>query len=231
MKRFLISTLCAALAAPVFAQVTEGTISLSTRENVLNKLPKEVAYVFPDFETATLYYKDDRFSTGRLNICLVDNSIRFINEKGDTLMLTSQENVRELVLNDTLYKTAKNSIIKELATSGDVSLALRFRLKLTEKKEDAGYSSLPPTSTAVSGNVRSLDYSRIDTDTEFDYKHEKDLIIIDSDKTAPARLSAFIKAFPDRKKEIRAYVKEHGTDFNSQSDLVGLFKFCSDQSL
>ena len=230
MKRSLLIILCAILALPVKAQVIEGVISVSARDNVLNKLPKEIAYVLPDFAEATLNYTDGRFSVGRLNICLLDNSVRYIDDKsGDTLFLSNQASVKELIHNDTTYRCIKNSIMKELAAENDKQLAQRFRLKLTEVKEDAGYSSLPATSTAVTSNVSRFDPSRnFDVEKEMSYKHERDFVLVDGDKVYPARQSSFSKVFPAAKKAIRGYIRDNNLDLNKESDLIRLFELCSE---
>ena len=53
-----------------------------------------------------------------------------------------------------------------------------------------------------------------------------DLVLTDGTEVYSAKLSSFVKVFPDRKKEIRSFVKEHRTDFNDKQDLADLFFFC-----
>lgn len=229
MKRFLLLMLFAVSAVSLSAQVKSGVISASARENIANKLPKDVAYIFPDFSDATLNYKDGRFSNGRLNIRLLDNFILYIDDKtGDTLVLSNPDHVRDLVCNDTVYRMVNNSVVKILSDADGIQLAQRFRLKLTEDKADAGYSSLPATSTAVTGNVNRLDPSRnLDTKQDFTYKHEKDFILLDGDKVYPAKMSSFSRLFPDKKKTMKTYVKDNDVDTDTQSGLTALFDFCS----
>ncbi len=227
MKRFLFMMIVAVIALPLPAQVKEGTISVSARENVVNRLPKDIAYIFPEFSDATVYYKDDRFSNGCLNICLLDRTLRYV-ENGDTLRILNQNDVRELVLADTSYRCMSSCVIKVISESDGSLLAQRFRLTLSEEKDDAGYSSLPATSTAVSANVGRLDPSRsLDTKADYSYKHERDFVLVSGDKIYPAKQSAFTRLFPDKKKEIKAYVKENKINFNSQPDLASLFEFCA----
>ena len=228
MKKFLFVILFSVLVLPLSAQVKSGTISVSARENVVNKLPKDVAYVFPDFVDMTLNYLDGRFSKGRLNVRLLDNFILYIDTKGDTLVLSNPAQVKNLVHNDTIYRVVSNSVVKVLSEDDSRQLAQRVRLKLSEESADAGYSSLPPTSTAVSSSVRSYDPSRnIDTKTEYSYRHEVDYVLIDGDKVYPARLSSFNRLFPDRKKAIKAYVRDNALDLETASGLTALFDFCA----
>ena len=207
-------------AVSLSAQIKSGVISASARENIANKLPKDVAYIFPDFSDAT--------SKGRLNVRLLDNFILYIDTKGDTLVLSNPAQVKNLVHNDTIYRVVSNSVVKVLSEDDSRQLAQRVRLKLSEESADAGYSSLPPTSTAVSSSVRSYDPSRnIDTKTEYSYRYEVDYVLIDGDKIYPARLSSFNRLFPDRKKAIKAYVRDNALDLETASGLTALFDFCA----
>ena len=211
---------------PLSAQVKSGSITVSARDNVVNKLPKDVGYVFSDFADATLNYNNGRFSVGCLNIRLLDNFILYIDDKtSDTLVLSNPNQVRNLVCNDTVYRIVNNSVVKVLSDDDGRQLAQRLRLELDEKDADAGYSSLPPTSTAVTSNVRRLDPSRnLDTEKDYIYKYERDFVLVDvDDKVYPVKISSFNRLFPDKKKEIKAYVKENKVNFGSQSDLIALF--------
>ena len=76
--------------------------------------------------------------------------------------------------------------------------------------------------------MRRLDPSRnLDTEKDYIYKYERDFVLVDVDgKVYPVKISSFNRLFPDKKKEIKAYVKENKVDFDSQSDLIALFGLC-----
>ena len=126
--------LLAVSAMPLSAQVKSGSITVSARDNVVNKLPKDVVYVFSDFADATLNYNNGRFSVGCLNIRLLDNFILYIDDKtSDTLVLSNPNQVRNLVCNDTVYRIVNNSVVKVLSDDDGRQLAQRLRLELDEK--------------------------------------------------------------------------------------------------
>lgn len=64
------------------AQSVSGTVTVQARQDLLSVLPPDVAYFMPDFEEASIYFTDGTVSSGKVNICLVDNSIRFIAPRG-----------------------------------------------------------------------------------------------------------------------------------------------------
>ena len=69
-------------------------------------------------------------------------------------------------------------------------------------------------------------YRQFEVQTDIAYALKKDFVLIDGEKVFQAGIPAFNRLFPDKKKEIRSFVKEHGTDFGDRQDLAELFMFC-----
>ena len=220
MKKILISILILCSAGlTAFSQTVKGKVSVDARQDLLSVLPSEVSYFLPHFEDATVFFTDGKASSGKINICLVDNSVRFIHSTGDTLLLSSQDRVLRIQAADSVY-----------GLLGKTSLAERRRLTLdTGEEKQGGYGALPPTSTALEGKLTSIDPSRqFEFKTDISYTLRKDYILTDGEKVYPASTSSFIKFFPDKKKEIRSYVKTHKTDFKNKASLAQLFLFCAE---
>lgn len=219
------------LSARVSAQTLDGTVTVGARQDILSVLPENVSYFLPEFEESTVFFNDGTSSTGKVNICLVDNSVRFIQESGDTLLLSSYERVLRIQVADTVLAKANDCFVKQILIFGNKSLGERRRLELeTDQEKQGGYGSLPPTSTAKAGNMMRLDPTReFDVTTKMSYSFRKDFVLTDGEKVYPAGTSAFVRLFPDRKKEIRSFVKENRTDFDDKLSLVQLFLFCAGQ--
>lgn len=232
MKKILISILILCSAGlTVFSQTVKGKVSVDARQDLLSVLPSEVSYFLPHFEDATVFFTDGKASSGKVNICLVDNSVRFIHSTGDTLLLSSQDRVLRIQAADTLILKTEDYFVKQIAVYGKTSLAERRRLTLDAGEEkQGGYGALPPTSTALEGKLTSIDPSRqFEFKTDISYTLRKDYILTDGEKVYPASTSSFIKFFPEKKKEIRSYVKTHKTDFKNKASLAQLFMFCAEQ--
>jgi len=52
-------------------------------------------------------------------------------------------------------------------------------------------------------------------------------LIADSAEFNKANKTAFIKVFPEKEEDIRAYLKQNKIDFNKEADLEKLFQFCT----
>lgn len=210
----------------------KGTITVMARENLLEKLPSNLAYLFTDFTDALLFRDDGGMSEGKINVCLIDNSIRFVNEQSDTLLMVGYESVNSFRIGDTVYSRIGDIFVRQLAAFGKICLAERTRLELKQVSgTDSGSGGMvPPTSTAVKSSVSALDPSRkFEGKTEIEYSLSSDFVLTDGEKAYVARPQSFYRFFPDRKKEIKAYLKETIVDFDNVSDLVSLFMFCAEK--
>lgn len=212
------------------SQSVEGTVTVQARQDLLSVLPPDVAYFMPDFEEASIYFTDGTVSSGKVNICLVDNTIRFIAPSGDTLLMSQGDRVLRILAADTLILKAEGCFARQIAVFGPYSLSERRQLELNTQKQEqmGGYGTLPPTSTALSASMMSLDPSRkFETAADISYRLEKDFVLTDGTDVFKARAAAFYRIFPDMKQDIRKFIREHSIDMSSREDLLGLFLFCA----
>lgn len=229
MKLTVITSLFLFMAGTLFAQNTEGVVRVRTREDILRKLPVDVAYFMPSFKEGTLIYTNGSKSTGKLNICLVDNSVRFVNDSGDTLLMANAANVSRVLFGDTLLLHTKDCFVKQIAICGSKSISLRKQFKFESPETGAGYAGVPKTSTATTASAREMGgIFAFEYDVEIPYELKTDYVLTDKDKIYSAKLSSFTRLFPEKKKEIKQFVKERRIKFYDKNDLVALLMFCSD---
>ena len=235
LYRILLSVLSVAALVPaagLSAQDRRGTVEVDSREDLLSALPSDVVYMLPAFTDATVVFASGDSSKGRLNICLVDNSVRFINAAGDTLKLSNAENVHSIMAGDTLLLQRNGAFIKRVGVYGDLSLCERRELTLSEPEDNAGYAGLPPTSTGKQVRVQSVDYSRTyDRVVEIPWRLRTVYVLDDGQKMTAARKSAYLRYFGDVSAAVKAYIKENKTDFTDREDLVALFQYCAERDM
>lgn len=226
---FLTTVLC--FNGIARSHTEKGTVTVMARENLLERLPSSVVYIFPQFTDALIFREDGGFSEGRINVCLVDNSIRFVNEQSDTLLMVGYKSVTSFETGDSTYTKVGDLFVRQLAAFGKITLAERTKLELRQLSgtQSSSGGMVPPTSTAVKSSVSALDPSRkFEGKTEIEYTLTTDYILTDGDNSYVARPQSFYRFFPEKKKEIRAYIKENSVDFDSVSDLAELFMFCAE---
>lgn len=229
MKRSVIILSAVLLSAVSYAQTEEGTVTVKASQDLLKVLPHNVVYLLPEFQEGTVDFTDGTSSSGRINICNIDNSIRFINSTGDTLLLANPHRVARAIVDGKVLMKLDNSFLRQIAVYGSKSLCERKRLTIEENETEAGYSGIPPTSTAKRGRVVQVNPRHMELgERDIDYRLRTDYVLTDGEKPYAANTASFIRFFPEKKKEIRSFVKTHKTDFKSKDSLAELFLFCAE---
>lgn len=215
----------------VRAQDSKGTVRASSRDDLLRRLPDSTAYLLPEFQYATVLYTNGGSAVGTLNVCLVDNSVRIINETGDTLMLADADRVYSIKCGDTLLLERNGHFLRRVSVYGNSSLCQLKEFSFTEPDSESGYGGLPPTSTARQARVRSLDVSRAyGAEVDIPWELHTKWVLDDGRRYYPSRRSSFERIFPSVKTAIRSYVRDNDVDFNNPRDLIDLFQYCVEQS-
>ena len=197
-----------------YAQRVEGTIKVRARQDLVRALPKDIAYLLPEFSDGVVDFTDGTSSPGRINICNLDNSVRFINTAGDTLLLSGADRVSRVIVNGTVYaKVADQGFLRQKAVYGD-----------------AGYSGIPATSTARGARMVQIDHDYMETgEREISYMLRTDVVLTDGSEIYVSKSSTFNKLFPQAKKAAKAFVKSNKTDFQDLDSAAQLFLFCAEQ--
>lgn len=232
MKRIFISfALLIASLSTVFAQdVIKGSVIASSREDLLTKLPSEVAYFIPEFTHAYIFYTNGTKFEADLNICLVDNSVRYINEKGDTLLMANASTVNKILAGDAIYQQLNDAFVHQLAVYGQTSLSEKKIFNFKEPEISIGFSNLAPTSTARAYNPEDHDVAKgYGKDMEIDYRLETVYVLTHKNKTYSCKQSSFIKFFPEKKQQIKDFVKENKIDFTNKDHVLSLFYMCTEK--
>lgn len=66
------------------------------------------------------------------------------------------------------------------------------------------------------------------SEKEMEYSLSIKYFVGDDTVLYPARLSSFVKLFPEKKKDVRSWSREQGTDFNDKISLIDLFYYCTE---
>ncbi len=218
-------------ATNLYAQNKKGTVHAVSRQDMLTKLPKDVAYWLSEFSMGRMVFNDGSSKEGLLNVCVVDNSVRFINDKSDTLVLFNSKDVERIFINDSLLVQKEDRFYREVACYGSVILAEQRIFNFSEPEVEASSSmgGLPPTSMAKKTNMQLVDNDRVyEFEADIPWNLSISYVLIDGDKIYNAKRSSFEKIFADKKDFIRTFVKSNKTDFDSKEDVISLFWYCTE---
>jgi len=224
MKRMLILS---QLLFPLFlfAQV-KNHYKINPGERVLYAVPDSAKYSNAHFADGTVYMRNDNFAKARMNYNALLEEMQFIDPKGDTLSLDNEETFRLVVIGaDTFY--FDKVYLKLQKSIGDIRLACHDKFVLSNRQKMGGMGEVTSASVDTYNTVSAGNY--------FKELVAKEIITLAKERTyfigdrfnhfKQASRKTVLELFPDKEKEVKAYLKEHQPNFNDLDYLVSLINY------
>ena len=182
-------------------------------------------YLFSEFQSGSVYYKDGRQFTVALNYHFVGKRFQFIDPVDNQIKDFAEP---ELV---TLLKIGERTFlhdpkdIKEVVCT-DPAILVQYRARTKPQGKNAGYGGTSETSAIQS-------YSGIQKDGKFHpFEQENSMVLTRINKIYHIGIKnkykqftnakSFLKIYPDKKEQLSNYIREHQTDFNSIGQVIQL---------
>ena len=132
MKRILLLLLLfAGLSA--FGQEAKGDI------------PADVFYLLPEFRQGMVYFSDQRPAQGTLNICAVDQTLRFMDK--DQELSSGADNINRVVVDDLVFVRIDGAFYRLYPITDDLTLALRRDVEILRDVKQGAYGTQSRTSS------------------------------------------------------------------------------------
>ena len=198
MKRFL-SLLFTLLPAAFLAsaQVNAG-------------IPADVFYLMPEMTQGTLRFQD-RTVNGKFNICAVDQTLRFLNEKGVELALDNDGDLQQVNFGDIMFLHAEGAFYRLYPVSDAAYVAVKRDVTVMTDTKSSSYGMTSST-TAVEevglvqsdGHLVSFNDAR-----QYPYKMTETAFLYRNGYLVRWNKKNCLKCFPFKKAEIEAWFAEH----------------------
>ena len=198
MKRIIFLFFSFLLAAPyVGAQANAG-------------IPADVFYLMPEMTQGTLLFKD-RNVNGKFNICAVDQTLRFLDEKGVELALDNDADLLQVNFTDVSFVHAENVFYRLYPVSNAAYVAVKRDVTVMTDTKRSSYG-MDSQTTAVQeigvidagGHVVNFNDIR-----EYPYQITETAFLYRNGRIVPFSKKNCLKAFPMKKAEIEAWFAEH----------------------
>ncbi|QHT69509.1 hypothetical protein GXP67_24120 [Rhodocytophaga rosea] len=210
-------------------------------EVVIQMIPLEERYRFPQFEPGEVYFRNNTFIKATLNYNLLYGEMQFINHQGDTLALKGEYRTKLITIGKHVFFYAyKTGYLEVVSSYPQVKLAKKQTMELTGSEVPLkSYSMDAPLITGLEsygspGSVlKGEDWNLLELYTQkapgdLYFEKKTTYIIIDkNDRFYEVTKATVLKLFPKHKKAIDAYINEYNPDFNLRNDVQGLLAFCS----
>ena len=197
MKRILtLLALFAGLSA--FGQEAQGNI------------PADVFYMLPEFGHGMVYFSDQGPAQGEMNICAVDQTLRFKDKNGQELA-SKADNITKVVIDTVVFVRVDGAFYRLYPVSDDLSLAFRRDVEILRDVRKGAYGTESRTSSIREvGNLQTdgVMYT-LQRAADYPYNVTETCFLFHSGDVTPVSKRSLRKRFPDRKDDLDAYLKSN----------------------
>ena len=197
MKRILtLLALFAGLSA--FGQEAQGNI------------PADVFYMLPEFGHGMVYFSDQGPAQGEMNICAVDQTLRFKDKNGQELS-SKADNITKVVIDTVVFVRIDGAFYRLYPVSDDLSLAFRRDVEILRDVRKGAYGTESRTSSIREvGNLQTdgVMYT-LQRAADYPYNVTENCFLFHAGVVTPISKRSLRKRFPDRKDDLDAYLKSN----------------------
>ena len=169
-------------------------------------IPNEVYYLMPNFEHGYIYFRGQGPAQGQLNICAVDNTLRFLDKDGKELVPSNADNIVKVQFDTVMFLNHQGVYYRLSMVGPDVGLAVRRDVKILKDVKQGAYGTTSQTSSIKSlstiyanGAVYELEEGK-----SYPYEVSETLDLFKGDTVFPLTKKNLRKLFPGKKEEIDA---------------------------
>ena len=216
MKKFIVSAAAALFwaASALFAQDGEG-------------LTKEVFYLMPDMASGSVYFNDKAPAHGDLNICAVDNTVRFLDKDGQELAVEIDESMTRVVIDGVIFVPFEGVFLRLYPFGEDAGVAVRRNVLVLSDSKVASYGMESQTTAVTSivgfssdGKIYSLEEG-----IKIPYRMTETAYVYRNGNILSLSKRNLQRCFPEAKDKIEAYFSEHKKLDNSDpAKVIALVK-------
>lgn len=204
MKRLL----CAACLLGTL--VAAGAQETKTKSGAV---PPEVYYLMPSFGKGMVFFSGQAPAQGELNICAVDNTLRFKDKDGTELAASNDDNVVKVRIDTVFFIRDRGVYYRMYPVTSEMGIALKRNVLIETDAKVGAYGMVSRTSSIREHSTLYSDgvAYKIDSDKEYPYSVTETLFLYNGNDVIVFSKKNLRKHFPDRKADIDAYFKSGGS--------------------
>ncbi len=195
------------------------------RSRIERQLPDSVKYVLPGFRAGRVIYDNGTYSNGRLNISTFSDELLFVDDNGEILSLVDNERVDLVVIGEHVFYHRQREYMAVVDKVGEVILGSMRKMIFSDDKTGPFGTRSPSIATQSIGFIQDNTGSIYFLNQDSDYEIKDIPCIFHDDRMNVPTRRAILKAFPDKSKAIRGYLRNNQVNFSSLDDLRTLFRY------
>ena len=172
-------------------------------------IPADVFYLLPEFRQGMVYFSDQGPAQGNVNICAVDQTLRFMDK--DQELASGADNINRVVVDDIVFVRIDGAFYRLYPISDDLVLAFRRDVEILRDVKTGAYGTQSRTSSIqeissfqTDGMMYTLKSSK-----NYPYDVSESCSLYQAGGVTPISKRSLRKRFPARKDDLDAWFKSH----------------------
>lgn len=170
-------------------------------------LPDDVFYLMPSFRDGYVYIRGQIPAQGKLNICALNNSLRFLDDNGVELEASEPDKILKVVIDTVSFLRYQDAFYRQYPVKAETGVALRRKVQIIRDQTDAPFGGTSRTSstTQYSTLVTEGGTYQLGQDKEYPYEVSESVFIYQGSKVYPFTKKHLRRLFPARKADIDSW--------------------------
>ena len=179
------------------------------QEKAVHGIPADVYYLMPSFGQGLIYFRGQAPAQGKLNICAVDNTLRFIDKSGKELEATQADNILRVRIDTVTFIRYQDVFYRMYPVSPEMGVALKRDVRIHRDTKQGAYGTTSQTSSISEYATIYADgmIYNLDTDKVYPYDVSETPFLYKGETVFPLTRKNLKKLFPGKKEDIEAYFK------------------------
>lgn len=185
-------------------------------------LTPEVFYLMPEMAQGSVYFTGKAPATGKLNICAVDNTVRYNDKSGQELAVEIDDSMTRVVIDGVIFVPYDGVFLRLYPFGEDVGLAVRRNVLVLSDSKMASYGMESQTTavTSIMGFTADGKIYTLDDGMDIPYRISHVVYVYREGNFMALNKRNLQRCFPDAKDRIEAYFSEHKKLDNSDPEKV-----------
>lgn len=208
----------------VFFLALAAPLALRAQESAPKAIPDEDFYLMPSFCDGMVYLRGQAPAQGKMNICAVDNTLRFIDNNGVELEAANAEQIVRVQLDTVWFIRNRGVFYRMYPASYDMGVALRRDVRIIRDAKEGAYGGSSQTSSIreYGSLYTESGIYNLNTNKKYPYDVKETLYLYKGEGVYPLSKNNLKKLFPDKKADIEAWFKAGNSLPRTTDDALAL---------
>lgn len=185
------------------------SLPLGAQEKTPGGIPADVYYLMPSFGQGMIYFKGQLPAQGQLNICALDQTLRFLDKSGKELSASNADNILRVQIDTVSFLRYEDAFYRLYPVSSDMGVALMREVKIQADAKQGAYGTTSQTSAIKERSTMYVDGAvyNLNDDKPVSYEVLESLCLYRADEVYTLNKKNLKKLFPAHKDAIDAWFK------------------------